>query len=90
MFLRGDCTDDGEVNLSDAVCILEGLFAGGPGPGCLAAANVNTDSAVNIADATYLLNHLFVGGAAPAAPFPECGSSDLALDKELECEKPCV
>ena len=70
------------------MCILNGLFLGGPEPGCVAATNVNGDKAVDISDATYLLHYLFLGGAAPAPPFPDCGPSDLAGDEDLGCGTP--
>ena len=39
-FLRGDCNDDGTVDSTDAVCILEWLFHGTvPGSGLLISAN---------------------------------------------------
>ncbi len=85
-FRRGDCNDDGEVNIADATCVLNWLFAGVGAPGCVAATNTNGDDAANIADATYLLNHLFAGGPAPAHPFPDCGTADLA---GLGCETGC-
>ena len=77
-FIRGECNDDGTINIADAVCILTWLFDDGAAPGCVAATNTNGDGDANIADATYLLNHLFAGGPAPAQPFPECGAADLA------------
>ncbi len=85
-FLRGDCNDDGKIDLADAVCVLNWLFAGEAAPGCVAATNTNGDDDANIADATYLLNHLFAGGPAPAQPFPDCGTGDLA---GLGCETSC-
>jgi len=86
-FLRGDCNDDGRINVSDAVFVLNRLFLGGPALNCLAAANTNGDAAVNIADPSYLLNHLFVGGPAPLFPFPACGRSDLEADAALGCDE---
>ena len=85
-FNRGDCNSDGDVNLSDAACILNWLFAGGAAPGCVAATNTNGDEAADVSDATYLLNHLFAGGPAPAAPFPECGAGTSEADGRLGCE----
>ena len=87
-FLRGDCTSEGEINISDAVCILNWLFAGQVTPGCVAATNTNGEGATNITDATYLLNHLFSGGPAPVAPFPDCGPGTLPADLELGCANP--
>ena len=87
-FVRGDCTADGSVDISDAACILNWLFAGAEAPRCLAAANPNGDDDANLADATYLLNHLFSGGPAPLGPFPECGPGPLPADEKLGCASP--
>ncbi len=86
-FRRGDCNDDGDVNISDAVCALNWLFLGAPDPGCIAATNTNGDAAVDISDATFLLNHLFLGGAAPVSPYPDCGPGTFPADRE-SCETP--
>lgn len=85
VFLRGDCNDDGRVDISDAICILDYLFLGGGAPDCIAATNVNGDAGNDISDATYLLNHLFLGGLAPVAPYPTCGAGTLPRDAET-CE----
>jgi hypothetical protein len=83
VFRRGDCNDDGVVDLSDAVCILSRLFLGGPEPSCLAVTNVNEDAIADLSDAVYLLSHLFLGGPPPPAPFPECGP--LPEGESLKC-----
>ncbi len=87
-FVRGDCTGDGEVDLADAVCELNWLFAGAATPGCVAALNSNGDDKVDIADPVSPLNFLFGGGPAPAAPFPDCGPGMLPADAELGCVNP--
>jgi hypothetical protein len=87
-FLRGDCIDDGKVDVSDAVCFLNWLFLGGTEPGCLAAANVNGSGVPSITDPIYLLTHLFLGGPPPAQPFPGCGPGALESDKEIGCQTP--
>ena len=86
-FRRGDCNDDGEVDISDAVCTLEWLFLGREEPGCVAATNTNGDEAVDISDPVSLLGFLFLGGPAPVGPFPACGPSDLEADVALGCEE---
>ena len=63
-FQRGDCNADGSVNISDATCALNWLFAGAPEPGCLASLNANGDGEVNITDPVWLLSFLFAGGPA--------------------------
>ena len=84
-FLRGDCTGDSNVDLSDAVCALNWLFRETAMPGCIAALNTNGDADVNITDAVSLLNFLFAGGPAPVAPFPDCGPAAFEADEVLRC-----
>ena len=43
-FLRGDCNDNGTVDISDAVCTLEWLFLGRAAPGCVAATNLTPEA----------------------------------------------
>ena len=85
-FLRGDANLDLEVNLTDAVYILNNLFLGGAPLPCAEAADVNGDAAtggtIDLSDGVYLLNFLFLGGDPVPAPFPECGSMKLVLGCE--------
>ena len=89
-FLRGDCNADGKVNVSDASCTLNWLFAGNAALSCVKAADANDTGTADITDAVYLLNFLFSGGPGPAAPFSECGE-DPTPD-ELTCDSfaPCM
>ena len=86
VFLRGDCNDDGILDISDAVCVLDWLFLGAESPNCVAGTNANGDEAVDLSDPVRLLNFLFAGGSPPEAPFPACGPGSLAVDIELGCE----
>lgn len=81
--IRGDSNDDGDTNVSDAVTILEYLFAGKGPVRCLDAADVNDDARVDITDPVYILRYLFIGGPEPPPPFPHVGG-DYTAD-ELEC-----
>ncbi len=83
-FLRGDCNDDGNIDISDAVCILNWLFLGGATPGCLAVTNANGDPGADLSDPVYMLNHLFLGGPAPVMPFPDCGP--MPDDENMPCD----
>ena len=87
-FRRGECNDDGAVDISDAVCGLDWLFFDGTTPGCVAALNANGDEAVDLSDAIWLLDSLFAGGPPPAEPFPDCGPQSLAADESLGCLTP--
>ncbi len=87
-FIRGDCNDDGVVDISDGSYLLNWLFLGGPPLPCLAAGDPNVDGGVDISDASYLLNFLFLGGPPPASPFPACGPGERPTDETLGCEAP--
>jgi hypothetical protein len=73
-FVRGDCNDDGGVNVADAIALLGYLFASGTPAGCLDACDTNNSNALDIADVVRLLDFLFVAGAPPASPYPACGT----------------
>jgi subtilisin family serine protease len=75
-FLRGDCTNDGSFDISDAIFLLGVLFQAKGPPACSEACNSNTDDRLDLSDAIYALYYLFVGGPAPGAPFPGCGKDD--------------
>ncbi len=67
-FRRGDANDDGRVDLSDPVAILNWQFLGEVEPGCRETADANDDGASDLSDPVYLLNYLFLGGEEPAKP----------------------
>ena len=74
--LPGDGTQDGILNLTDAIVFLGRLFLGWADPyGCAAGPldegpnlvllDVNGDGLLNLADPVYILNYLFLGGLPP-------------------------
>jgi hypothetical protein len=77
-FRRGDAVADGQVNIADAIGILDALFLSGGSLGCLEAADIDDSGSLDLTDPVLLLEHLFLGGAAPAAPFPGCGADPTA------------
>lgn len=90
-FRRGDCNDDGGVDISDAVAAFGYLFRGQRAPFCLAACDGNGDETIDISDPVFVLNHLFQGGVEPPAPGPEhCGTHDGAVtcNSYLSCPGP--
>lgn len=64
-YLSGDANFDQQVNLGDAIYILNYLFRGGPLPTPFISGDVNCDDEVNISDAIFLLNYLFREGPSP-------------------------
>ncbi len=83
-FERGDCNDDAQISLVDAIFFLNYLFdlaaKGTPDPGCLAACDPNGDAQLELADAISFLGFLFLDGDAPVPPYPDCGSADPRLE----------
>jgi len=69
-FIRGDANESGEVDISDAIAILEYLFLGGEVRPVVSAADANDDGRVEITDALHVLFHLFVGGREFRIPHP--------------------
>jgi len=65
-FIRGDANSDGQVNIADAVAILQYLF-GDTKQACDDAIDVNDDGFLMIDDAIRLLMYLFV---SPDPPIP--------------------
>jgi Dockerin type I domain len=64
--LCGDANNDGVVNVSDAVWIINYVFVGGGAPQpVLACGDANTDGTVNVSDAVWIINYVFVGGGPP-------------------------
>jgi hypothetical protein len=61
----GDANANGTVNVSDAVYIINYIFAGGYPPDPMDAADVNCDETVNVSDAVWIINYIFVGGNQP-------------------------
>lgn len=90
-FVRGDCIADGQLEIADALFLLNYLFVPlFPVPVCLDACDADDNGVNAIADALYILYYLFSGGAFPPPPFPLCGE-DLTTDS-LGCSSypPCL
>lgn len=69
-FACGDANGDGLVNITDAVALIQWIFAGGPAPVTPEAGDPNCDGFDNITDAVYLITFIFAGGPAPCADCP--------------------
>lgn len=86
MFRRGDTDNNGSVNLSDALVILNSLFQGAGTPACLDAADTNDDGTFNLSDGIFLLGSLFQGSAQPPAPGTTTCGPDPSADTLAACE----
>jgi hypothetical protein len=64
-FICGDTNGDGNVNVSDAVWIINYVFIGGDPPDPIEAGDCNCDGNCNVSDAVYVINYVFIGGNAP-------------------------
>ena len=64
-FINGDANADQDVNVGDAVFIINYVFNGGPAPQPLLSGHANCSGDVNVGDAVYLINYIFKGGLAP-------------------------
>jgi C1A family cysteine protease len=64
-FLAGDANGDGDINVGDALHIINYVFKEGPPPVPYEAGDSNCDLVVDIGDAVHLINYIFRGGSPP-------------------------
>ncbi len=64
-YLCGDANSDKIVNVSDAVWIINYVFAGGDPPDPLESGDANCDGVCNVSDAVGIINYVFVDGNQP-------------------------
>jgi hypothetical protein len=64
-YICGDASGDDELNISDAVYIINYIFISGPEPDPIEAADSNCDGTCNISDAVIIINYIFIGGVPP-------------------------
>ena len=87
---RGDADGNSELQLTDAVRILNVLFLGTGVLNCLDAADADDNGEIQLTDAVRILNVLFLGtGSIP--PPSECGldNTDDTLDPGCASYPPC-
>ncbi len=77
-FRRGDSDASGNVDLNDALHILNYLFRRGAAPTCLRSADANDDGRVNVTDGVAVLLHLFA--AHGPLPVPNSCGTDPTPD----------
>ncbi len=66
-YLCGDVNTDEQIDLRDAVFLINYIFVSGPAPHLLSIADVNCSGTINIADVVLLINYIFRAGPAPCA-----------------------
>jgi len=62
-FTRGDANGDGNINIADAIFLVNYLFLDGPEPTPLEAGDADCSGEVDIGDVIFLVNYLFAGGS---------------------------
>ncbi len=67
-YVCGDANGDGDINVGDAVHIINYVFKGGTAPDPLEAGDANCDETINVGDAVYIVNYIFKGGFEPYCP----------------------
>lgn len=66
-YVCGDADGSQAISISDAVYLINYIFAGGPPPNPVLAGDADCSHAVSISDAVYLINYIFAGGQTPCA-----------------------
>jgi len=84
-YICGDANGDSDVNVSDAVYIINYVFVGGDPPDPLEIADCNCDTDVNVSDAVYIINYVFVGGNEPCDINPPSPNGDEIPDCDPNC-----
>jgi hypothetical protein len=67
-YFCGDVNNDNQLNVGDAVFLINYVFKGGPGPDPVCEGDANGDDQTNVADAVYMINYVFKGGPGPVEP----------------------
>ena len=65
LFRRAYPDDNGAVQLTDGIYILNFLFLGGAAPICGDAADADDNGSIQLTDGIFILNFLFLGGSDP-------------------------
>lgn len=68
-FLYGDADFNSFISISDAVYLINFIFAGGPAPYPIkSVGDADCNNLISISDAVYLVNYIFAGGPPPCNP----------------------
>lgn len=64
-YVAGDADGNGIINISDAVYLINFIFAGGQAPANHLSADADCNGILTISDAVFLINYIFSGGPGP-------------------------
>ena len=76
----GDTNASGQIDITDAVYLINYIFAGGPAPQDDGAGDFNCSSQTDIVDAVFMINYIFASGPAPCSGI-DCGPN-VITDQE--------
>ena len=65
VYLCGDASNNGAINILDATYIINYLYKGGPAPESPDSADLDGSGSMNLLDVVYLINFLYKGGPEP-------------------------
>ena len=84
-FLRGDVNNDGKIDISDPVRLLDYLFKAGNDISCQDSADANDDGELDISDAIIILLYLSDSEKVPTLPAPFDASGVDPTADNLTC-----
>lgn len=64
-YLCGDANNDGNINVGDAIYIINHIFRMGPPPFPSETGDANGDGKLNVGDPVYIISYIFRGGPPP-------------------------
>ncbi len=88
-FRRGDANEDGKMDLSDAVFVVERLFVVQEPIVCSDSADATDDGLVDVTDVIKITAYLFLGFEPPPPPFSECGLDPTEDGLSCDAFAPC-
>jgi hypothetical protein len=63
--VEGDIDNDGNVDISDLVYLVDYMFLGGPLPLSMNSGDVDASCRIDVGDLVYMAEYFFLGGPAP-------------------------
>lgn len=68
-YQNGDSNYDGEINVADAVYLINYIFLGGDPPDPYGLGDADCDGVVRLVDVVYIINYIFRSGPSPCQGF---------------------